>query len=69
MRAFMQSNLTPDIEAALDFYTSAIEVLSWGIDLWKDVPNSEKGSIFQPSFLRGVKCLRLDAMLQVRFRS
>ncbi|KAJ8488725.1 hypothetical protein ONZ51_g3369 [Trametes cubensis] len=66
MRAFMQSNLTPDVEAALDFYTSAIEVLSWGIDLWKDVPNSEKGSIFQPSFLRGVKCLRLDAMLQTQ---
>ncbi|KAH9891072.1 hypothetical protein C8Q73DRAFT_734877 [Cubamyces lactineus] len=64
MRAFLQSNLSPDVQAALDFYTSAIEVLSWGIDLWKDVPNSEKGSIFQASFLRGVKCLRLDAMLQ-----
>ncbi|KAI0336225.1 hypothetical protein GY45DRAFT_1430362 [Cubamyces sp. BRFM 1775] len=64
MRAFIQSNLTPDAEAALDFYTSAIEVLSWGIDLWRNVPNSEKGSIFQASFLRGVKCLRLDAMLQ-----
>ncbi|KAI0374550.1 hypothetical protein BV20DRAFT_977181 [Pilatotrama ljubarskyi] len=64
MRAFIQGNLTEDVNASLDFYTSAIEVLRWGIQLWRDVPQEVKGAMFQDSFLRGVKCLRLDAMIK-----
>ncbi|CDO72727.1 hypothetical protein BN946_scf184990.g10 [Trametes cinnabarina] len=64
LRAFMQENVMHDIGAALDFYTSAIEVIQWGMQRWRDVPINEKGSIFQASFLRGVKCLRLDACIK-----
>ncbi|KAI0761195.1 hypothetical protein BD413DRAFT_607270 [Trametes elegans] len=64
MRAFSQGQLTNDVEAALDFYTTAIEVFQWGLEKWMDVPTESKGAIFQDSFLRGVKCLRLDAYLK-----
>ncbi|KAI0358985.1 hypothetical protein OH77DRAFT_1396325 [Trametes cingulata] len=64
MRAFMQGNLTDDVNAALDFFTSAIEVLQWGIQFWRDVPQAVKGAMFQDSFVRGVKCLRLDVMIK-----
>ncbi|OSD05835.1 hypothetical protein PYCCODRAFT_1361536 [Trametes coccinea BRFM310] len=64
MRAFIQENLIGGTWAALDFYTSAIEVIRWGVQRWADVPVAEKGSIFQPTFLRGVSRLRLDACLK-----
>jgi len=67
MRAFFENVLKNNIETALEFYTSAIEVLKWGAERWKDVPSEEKGSIFQPTFVRGVKCLRLDALMKVNF--
>ncbi|KAL7285807.1 hypothetical protein ACG7TL_000916 [Trametes sanguinea] len=54
MRAFIQENLIGGTWAALDFYTSAIEVIRWGMQRWVDVPVAEKGSIFQPTFLRGM---------------
>ncbi|KAI0666285.1 hypothetical protein C8Q78DRAFT_464630 [Trametes maxima] len=64
MRAFIQDSLTDDTDAALDFYASAMEVLRWGIARWPDVPIKDKGAIFQESFLRSVKCLRLDALMR-----
>jgi hypothetical protein len=67
MRGFIESAFEGKVEATLDFYTSAIEVLKWGAEFWKDVPYREKGNIFQPTFMRGVKCLRLDALLGVSF--
>ena len=54
-----------DIGTAIDFYTSAVEVLNWGAERWEGVPFGMKGAIFQPTFLRGVKCLRLDALMKV----
>ncbi|KAI0688062.1 hypothetical protein C8T65DRAFT_675219, partial [Cerioporus squamosus] len=65
MRAFLEDSLKNNIVTALDFYTSALEVLQWGQELYKDVPFSEKGQIFQPTFIRGVKSLRLDAFMKV----
>ncbi|KAH9846628.1 hypothetical protein C2E23DRAFT_890715 [Lenzites betulinus] len=63
MRAFIQSNVTNEPEAALDFYTSAIEVLQWGRSTWKDISSKDRGAIFQESFLRGIKCLRLETLM------
>lgn len=65
MRAFIEDGVRGNIETALEFYNSAIEVLEWGSERWKDVPFEEKGAIFQPTFIRGVKCLRLDVLLKV----
>ena len=67
MRAFFEDALKNNVETALEFYTSAIEVLKWGAERWKDVHSEEKGAIFQPTFARGIKCLRLDTLLKVSF--
>ena len=65
MRAFIEYVFDINVETAVDFYTSALEVLRWGAESWRDVPFGEKGNIFQPTFMRGVKCLRLEALLKV----
>lgn len=67
MRGFFECSLKDNVETALDFYTSAVEVLKWGAEFWKDVPYEEKGNVFQPTIVRGAKCLRLDALLGVNF--
>jgi len=67
MRAFFEDTLKNNVETALEFYTSAIEVLKWGAERWKDVPSEDKGAIFQPTFMRGIKCLRLDTLVRVGF--
>lgn len=69
MRAFIQEHLSQDgTKVALDFYTSALEVLQWGNVQWKDVSPEDKGATFKDSFVRGVKVLRLDAFLKVNQR-
>ncbi|KDQ59303.1 hypothetical protein JAAARDRAFT_34037 [Jaapia argillacea MUCL 33604] len=42
----------------------AIEILDWGRKAWKDIPVSEKGSIFEDTFVRGVRNLHLDVYMQ-----
>jgi hypothetical protein len=37
------------------------------VELWRDVPYEEKGAVFQPTFVRGIKCLRLDTLFKVKF--
>ncbi|TBU64671.1 hypothetical protein BD310DRAFT_806101 [Dichomitus squalens] len=63
MRAFMEEKLKNSIEVALEFYTSALDLLQWGKELWKDVAFEDKGAVFRPTFIRGIKCLRLDAFM------
>jgi hypothetical protein len=65
MRAWFEDVLKSNVETTIDFYTSALEVLKWGAELWKDVPFEDKGPVFQPTFIRGVKCLRLEALVKV----
>ena len=67
IRAFFEDNVRNSPETALEFYTSAIEVLKWGAERWKGVSSEETGSVFQPTFARGIKCLRLDAHMKVSF--
>lgn len=69
MRAFIEERLAGNCEAALDLLTSALEVLRWGQTIWKDVSDEDKGAIFRPMFVRGVKCLRLNAFMSVRSQS
>ncbi|KAI1798214.1 hypothetical protein LXA43DRAFT_1107045 [Ganoderma leucocontextum] len=63
MRAFLEERLKGNVETALDFFTSALDLLQWGKELWKDVSFEDKGEVFQPAFIHGVKCLRLEALL------
>jgi hypothetical protein len=75
MRGFLASTLNGEGEAAVGLYSnaevavvlysSALEVLKWGTARWNDVPNEEKGAIFEPWFARGIKRLRLGTHLRV----
>jgi len=51
-----------------EFYRNALEILEWGSDLWKDVPNKDRGMIFEATFIRGVKRLYLKSLMEVRGR-
>lgn len=66
MRGFMEDKLKNNIETALEFYTSALDVLQWGKELWKDVSFDDKGAVFRETFMRGIKCRRLEALIGVR---
>ena len=66
MRGWFEEALGDEVATALEFYNSAMEILKWGAERWRDVPFEEKGAIFQPTFIRGIKCLRLDLLLKVR---
>ncbi|KAG6874372.1 hypothetical protein C0995_015108 [Termitomyces sp. Mi166 len=56
MRGFLQAAFqTPG--ATTEFFSDALQVLEWGSRLWKNVPKSDRGAIFEPSFIRGVKRL------------
>ncbi|EIW64992.1 uncharacterized protein TRAVEDRAFT_68650 [Trametes versicolor FP-101664 SS1] len=68
MQGFFKDHISNDFVTALDFYNTAIEVLQWGTALWRDVSTEWKGAIFQASFLRGVKCLRLDTLAKAHSR-
>ena len=65
MRGFMECDVR-QVEKALKNYDLALEVLEWGSQLWKDVSYEDKGHMFKPEFIRGVKLLRLEALTQVR---
>ena len=69
MRGFIEENLKGNVESALEFYTSALEILRWGTELFQDVAESDRGVIFKSTFIRGVKCLRLNALMEVGLSS
>jgi len=51
---------------ALEYYSRALEVLEWGLRKWENVPTTDRGAIFEMTFIRGVKRLRLIALQEVR---
>ena len=53
------------VRIALQTYASILELLQWGHERFKDVSYKDKGTIFEPTFIRGVKHLRLDALVKV----
>ncbi|KAI0757372.1 hypothetical protein C8Q80DRAFT_1282310 [Daedaleopsis nitida] len=64
MRAHFDIFLRNSIDVSLEFFTSALELLQWGSQYWKDVSFQDKGAIFQPTFIRAIKALRLDAYMK-----
>ncbi|OSD05836.1 hypothetical protein PYCCODRAFT_1181830 [Trametes coccinea BRFM310] len=53
------------LDAALDYYSCALDVLEWGMQQWANVDVEERGLIFQEATVRAVKILRLEAYMQV----
>lgn len=45
--------------------TRAVEILQWGRELWEDIPKDDRGAIFELTFLRGLRSLRLEYLMKV----
>lgn len=65
MRGFLENGLSDNLDASLEFYNSAVEVLEWGRQVWRNEPKENRGAVFQSTFLRGVKSLRLEPLAKV----
>ncbi|KAF8958005.1 hypothetical protein BDZ97DRAFT_1906614 [Flammula alnicola] len=49
---------------AMEYYSRAIDVLDWGRQVWQNVSVEDRGVIFEKTFVRGAKRLRLSAMYE-----
>jgi hypothetical protein len=52
-------------DTAVAFYRSAFDVLMSGQDIWKDVSPTDRGHIFDMTFVRGVKRIYMLALFEV----
>ncbi|EAU92339.1 hypothetical protein CC1G_00558 [Coprinopsis cinerea okayama7 len=57
--AYFRSELAGHRHAAHELYLNALNVLQWGREQWPDVPKNERGAVFERSFIRGVKRLKM----------
>ncbi|KAJ7109813.1 hypothetical protein C8R44DRAFT_263390 [Mycena epipterygia] len=48
---------------ATDNFRSALNVIEWGRETWKDVPRAERGDIFDITFMRSVNRLFIAAVM------
>ncbi|KII90584.1 hypothetical protein PLICRDRAFT_106955 [Plicaturopsis crispa FD-325 SS-3] len=64
LRGFLQGGLKQDHHIAVEFYDRAIEVLNWGRQVWRGVRAEDRGTVFEASFVRGVRHLRIEAYMQ-----
>ena len=65
MRAFIEDRARKNSEVALKFYGWVLDVLQWGRRVWKDIPKSDRGAVFEDTYLIGVRGLQIEALMDV----
>lgn len=60
LRARMLDGLEAKVTDALEIYDEAIKVLEWAKRACRDIPEAQREDVFQKTFLRSVKCLRME---------
>ncbi|THU96943.1 hypothetical protein K435DRAFT_663527 [Dendrothele bispora CBS 962.96] len=71
MRGFIDGSLRDNHTIKMELLSSAVKVIKWGQKEWADVSVSDRGVMFQDSFLRGVQRLYFEAIIpphDVEFR-
>lgn len=63
MRAALDGGLKQQPQAGVEYYRRAIDLIEWGRTTWKDVPKSNRGVVFEHSFLIGVRSLYLKMFM------
>ncbi|OBZ79655.1 Small glutamine-rich tetratricopeptide repeat-containing protein beta [Grifola frondosa] len=63
MRAFLESGLRSNHQLSSELYGRVVEILEWGRRAWKDVSRDDRGVVFEDSFLRGVRSMRLEVQM------
>ena len=61
----MRSQLLDHKDWAHETYTSIIELLEWGRREWPNVPKEDRGVVFEKTFIRAIKKVRLENLHQV----
>ncbi|VDB94318.1 unnamed protein product [Peniophora sp. CBMAI 1063] len=62
--AFMMGKAGRVFDKAVERYDKVLTILEWGKNEWHGVPDEERGVVFNDTFIRGVKMLRLQAYHQ-----
>jgi hypothetical protein len=66
MRAFVEGGMRGNHVSREEFYRRAIDIVEWGRLVWQGVSNEDRGTIFEETFLRGLRLMHLEALRQVR---
>ncbi|EEB89834.1 hypothetical protein MPER_12030 [Moniliophthora perniciosa FA553] len=61
----LDMGLKRNVHSNLEFLDRVIKLILWGQKKWPNVSYEHRGVIFRESFLRGVRNLRLEALLQI----
>lgn len=66
MRGFLEGRLKRNHEAEYEFLERVLEILHWGnTGPWKSVSTTDKGVIFEKTFIRGIRVLHMEACMNV----
>lgn len=63
MRAALEGGLRDQPQAGVQYYRRALDLVEWGRTVWKDVPKSNRGVIFEHSFLIGIRSMYLKMFM------
>ncbi|KAG1834673.1 hypothetical protein DFJ58DRAFT_719336 [Suillus subalutaceus] len=58
-RSMLESHLRGGPDVGLQFLKRAVDLLEWGRNVWKNVANDDRGTIFQDTILRSVRSMHL----------
>jgi hypothetical protein len=65
MRGWLEGGLRGAKPVTVEWLSRALEVLDWGKIAWKNVSPTDRGVIFDSTFIRGVRSLHLNAFMEV----
>jgi hypothetical protein len=65
LRGMFVAGMTGNAADAERLQGEAIKILEWGAQKWANVPTSERGAVFTPTFIRGCKSMQLENYMGV----
>ncbi len=65
MRAFILDGLKRDNLATETLYRDTLDFLEEGRKIWRHVSKDDRGTVFEDTFVRGIRVLHLHAFLKV----
>ncbi|KAG1733916.1 uncharacterized protein EDB91DRAFT_1148001 [Suillus paluster] len=63
MRGALDGKLRNEPQAGVQFLKRAVDLLEWGRNIWKNVTHTDRGAIFQDTFVRGVRSMHLSMFM------
>jgi hypothetical protein len=69
MKASVDGGVRRQPQAAVQYYRRVLDLLEWGRTVWKDVPKSDRGVIFEDTFVTGVRGSYLRMFMNVGRKS